>query len=253
MAVQLERNLIRPRNEGELSKLLQEHQDHRLIFLEFYQEDCQNCAKTAPVFEQLAEKFHDQQDALFLQLNVDKMKTTAQKYNVTFEPMQPLFVALMDGKEESRYEGTDIKELKKMIESFMQQRRRRTTGGGGSGEQTQQKGGQQQQQEFPKMLPTGEQQGGGSQQQQQMQQQQPPHIDIGTEGGVINIHVIDKDGKKHELSLPEGMTVSHLTDKFHGTGIQWEGKNEKPLKGDELKQLTFNKANICDGTTLRII
>lgn len=118
MAVQPQRNIFRPSGEKELNELLQ--QNH-ISFLKFYVENCSNCEKIAPVFQDLAEKYHDY--AAFIMIEVSKFKNLVTQYKVKLEPMEPTIIALVDGKEERRYGGTDTQQWITLVESLVGSRR----------------------------------------------------------------------------------------------------------------------------------
>lgn len=80
------------------------------IIVRFSAEWCKPCKKIQPDFINLSKEYNE--SAIFVAVDVDKYDELAAKYSAF---SIPLFVAIKDGKEISRYSGSDVSTLSTFI------------------------------------------------------------------------------------------------------------------------------------------
>ncbi|KAF7716476.1 Uncharacterized protein PECH_003883 [Penicillium ucsense] len=80
------------------------------VLVDFYATWCGPCKAVAPKIGEFSEKY---EKIRFLQVDVDKMRGTAQQFNVT---AMPTFVMMKDGQEVHRVRGADLKSIEEWLQ-----------------------------------------------------------------------------------------------------------------------------------------
>ncbi|KAG5946083.1 hypothetical protein E4U60_004565 [Claviceps pazoutovae] len=108
-----ESSVVTVRSPGHLDELLK---SYKIVVADFFTTWCAPCKHIAPIFDTLAEALSLAETVIFVKIDAEELRDTAEKYDVR---ILPTFITFLNGEVYQTVKGADPMELHRVVDSLV--------------------------------------------------------------------------------------------------------------------------------------